>query len=252
MQMRLEELVFDARDSQALAAWWAEALGWVVHREADDEVYVRERLEADGSYPFPELAFCALEHPERGREGIHLDLNSSSLDDQRAIVERLVSIGATPSDVGQAADAPFVVLADPEGNNFCVLDPRPEYAHLGSLAGYTLAAHDAQALKELWRVATGWDVTRDEPDYVVLTPPDGGTPVEIITRPTMAHDAAKLRCHFDVRAVDGTPQAAVVEQLLALGATRADVGQDESDPAITWVVLADPEGNELCVLATQG
>ncbi|QXC63246.1 hypothetical protein KSP35_10910 [Aquihabitans sp. G128] len=252
MQMRLEELVIDSRDPRALAAWWAEALGWELHPEGDDEVYVRQAADADGVYPFPELAFCTLEHPEAGREGIHLDLNSSSPEDQQATVERLLAQGATRADVGQAPDAPFVVLADPEGNNLCVLDPRPEYAHLGTLAGYTLAAHDAQALKELWQVATGWAVTRDEPDHVILTPPDGGPPVEIITRPTMATSTAKLRSHFDVRAVDGTPQEDVVERLLALGATRADIGQDADDPLISWVVLEDPEGNELCVLATQG
>ncbi|HEX2575836.1 MAG TPA: VOC family protein, partial [Aquihabitans sp.] len=155
MQIRMENVVFDARDHRALAHWWADALGWIVHNESEDEVGVCAEVNPDGSYPSPELTFVPVDDPGAGRERVHLELNSTSVEDQRATVERLLALGAAHADVGQAPDAPFVVLADPEGNHLCVLDPRPEYAHLGSLAGYTLAAHDAGALRELWRVATG-------------------------------------------------------------------------------------------------
>lgn len=251
MALRLENVVIDACDPRALGRWWAEAIGWVVHNESDDEVDVCERLAEDGSHPFPELVFVPVAEPECGRERIHLDLNSFSVDDQRATVERLLSIGATHADVGQAPDADFVVLADPEGNNFCVLDPRPQFSHLGSLAGYTLAAHDARALRDLWVTATGWELTSDEPDHVALTPPGGGADLEIITRPTMPHRDAKNRIHLDVRPDFGDDQAMMVDQLVALGARRVEIGQSESPP-VTWVVLADPEDNELCVLSPSG
>lgn len=246
MAMRMENVVFDCRDEQALGRWWAEALGWVFVEDGG-EVCVRERVEADGSHPYPELIFGRVEDPAAGRERVHLDLNSHSLEEQRATAERLLAIGARPADVGQDDDAPFVVLADPEGNHFCVLDPRPEFAHLGSLAGYTLAAHDAQAIKDVWVAATGWDVQRDEPDYVVLVPPDGGPGLELITRPTMPPGKAKNRIHLDVAPGRDDDQDEAVERLLDLGATRVDVGQHDGDP-VPWVVLADPEGNELCVL----
>lgn len=249
MAMRLENVMFDARDPHALGHWWAEALGWVVHAETADEVDVCERLADDGSYPYPELVFGQVDEPERGRERVHLDLNSFSVADQRATVDRLLGIGAVLADVGQTPDAKFVVLADPEGNNFCVLDPRPKYAHLGSLAGYTLAAHDAAALRDLWQQATGWDVTTDDSDYVVLTPPDrGGAPLEIITRPTMPLNDAKNRIHLDVAPGPEDDQTAKVDRLIGLGARHVEVGQSD-DPGTTWVVLADPEGNELCVLS---
>src|SRR6478609_2389066 len=109
--------------------------------------------------------------------------------------------------------------------HFCVLNPRPEYAHLGSVAGFTVAAHDAHALRDVWAAATGWDITRDEPDYVVLSPEDGGAPIEIITRPTMPHRPEKDRIHLDVAPGEHDDQAEAVEQLLALGARRADIGQ---------------------------
>ena len=248
MAMRLENVVFDARDPHALGHWWAEALGWVVHAEGDGEVEVCERVHADGSYAYPELVFVPVAEPEQGRERVHLDLNSFSIDDQRYTVDRLIDIGATPADVGQSPDAKFVVLADPEGNNFCVLDPRPECAHLGSLAGYTLAAHDAAALRDLWQTATGWAVTRDDGDHVVLTPPGGGPTLEVITRPTMSFATAKNRIHLDMAPDADDDQATVVDQLIALGARRVEVGQS-ADPTITWVVLDDSEDNELCVLS---
>ena len=239
--MRIESFTVDARDPRALATWWSEAVGWVICFESDDggEVNLCERLDPDGTHPYPELSFVGDGRPEAGQERIHLDLNSFSTGDQEATVERLLAMGATRADVGQPSDAAFTVLADPEGNHFCVLDPRPEYAHLGSVAAYTVAAHDAAALRDLWATATGWNVTRDDPGYVVLTPPDGSAPIEIITRPTMPRDDRKDRIHLDV-------QLAAVAELEAVGARRADIGQtgDES-----WVVMTDPEGNEFCVLS---
>jgi predicted enzyme related to lactoylglutathione lyase len=248
MALRIESFTFDARDPMALATWWSEAIGWVICYESDDgvEVNLCERLDPDGGHPYPELSFVGDGQHGEGQEKIHLDLNSFSTADQEATVERLLAMGAARGDVGQAADAPFTVLADPEGNHFCVLDPRPEYAHLGSVAGFTVAAHDAQSLKDVWAAATGWAVTRDDADYVVLTPADGGAPIEIITRPTMPRRDDKVRIHLDVAPGEHDDQAEAVDRLLALGARRADIGQTGDE---TWVVLADPEGNEFCVLS---
>ena len=246
--MRLESLTVDARDPQALAMWWAEAIGWTVvfQDEAGDEYDLAERVDPDGTHPYPELVFGRHDDPGAGHERIHLDLNSFTTADQHATVERLLAMGATRADVGQADDAPFVVLADPEGNHFCVLDPRPEYAHLGSIAAYVLAAHDAQALRDVVAAATGWTVTRDEPGDVVLTPSDGGAPLEIVTRPTMPRRDAKPRIHLDIAPSADEDQATAVDRLVALGAARADIGQTGEE---SWVVLADPEGNALCVLS---
>lgn len=248
MALRIESFTIDAHDPTALATWWSEALGWTICFESPDgvEVNLCERLDPDGGHPFPELSFIGDGDPDGSQERIHLDLNSFSLADQAATVARLIGIGASHADVGQAPDAPFVVLADPEGNHLCVLDPRPEYAHLGSVAGYTLAAHDPSALRDLWAAATGWSVTRDDPDHVVLTPPEGSAPIEIIRRPTMVPSDAKDRIHLDVAPGEHEDQDAAVEQLIALGARRADVGQTGEE---SWVVLADPEGNEICVLS---
>ncbi len=251
MALRIESFTIDARDPAALAAWWAEAVGWVVcSRSADGvEVDICERVAPDGSHPRPVLSFVGDGDPDAGQERLHLDLNSRSAPEQAAIVDRLIGSGASRSDVGQSPDAPFVVLADPEGNRFCVLEPRAEHEHRGAIAAYVLAAHDARALRDVWAAATGWRVTRDAPDEVVLSPDDGGPSLEILTRPTMPRRGAKNRIHLDVAPGPRDDQGEEVERLIALGATRASIGQTGREP---WVVLADPEGNEICVLTPRG
>jgi hypothetical protein len=109
---RWEQVVVDAEDPARLARWWAEALGYVIVNEAPDEVEIR-RTPAE----MPGLLFTPVTEVKKGKSRLHLDLRP---DDQEAEVERLVGMGARYADIGQG-DVPWVVLADPEGNEFCVL-----------------------------------------------------------------------------------------------------------------------------------
>ena len=107
-------------------------------------------------------------------------------------------------------------------------------------------AHDPDAQATFWASVLGWRRTYDSPDEVVLEPPagsreDGVVPDLLFLRVPEAK-TVKNRIHYDVRPDD---QAAEVARIEALGARRVDIGQG---PAATWVVLADPEGNEFCVL----
>ena len=118
------------------SAWpgfWAAALGWVVARQDADEVDV----EPPGfDYPGPAvlpLVFLTVPEPKTGKNRVHLDLASTSAEHQEALVRRVRELGATPLDIGQG-DVPWVVLADPEGNEFCVLEPRPVYRDTGPVA----------------------------------------------------------------------------------------------------------------------
>lgn len=248
--LRFENVIVDARDHRALADFWRAALGWVVTYDDGEEICLNPGggdVDDPSTWPFPDLAFEPVEDPDAARQRVHLDLASASVEEQQATVERLLAAGATWADVGQPADAPFTVLADPEGNAFCVLDPRDEYCDTGSLAAVVVAAQDANALRDFYVLATGWDLVRDEPGYVAFRRPDGRGPfLELITREGLDPlDARKNRIHLDFSPREDEDQAAYVDRLLALGATRVDVGQG---PDVTWVVLADPEGNELCVL----
>jgi predicted enzyme related to lactoylglutathione lyase len=112
MALVWEQVVVDSRDPRSLGRWWAEALGWEITYDTADEVEIRRR-----SDEVPGLLFVAVRGAKTGKNRLHLDFRP---DDQALEVDRLVALGAHRVDVGQV-DVGWVVLADPEGNEFCVL-----------------------------------------------------------------------------------------------------------------------------------
>ena len=108
-------VVVDSRDPAALARFWGEVLGYVIVHEAPDEVVI-----VSPSQTGPGLVFGTAPEVKVGKNRLHIDLNPS---DQAAEVERIVGLGARRVDIGQGTQ-PWVVLADPEGNEFCVLTAR--------------------------------------------------------------------------------------------------------------------------------
>jgi predicted enzyme related to lactoylglutathione lyase len=115
MSLEWEQAVVDAHDPVALGRWWLEALDWVIVN--DDPAEFEIRPEADR---LPGLIFARVGEPKQIKNRLHLDFRP---DDQDAEVERLSALGASRIDVGQG-EASWVVLADPEGNEFCVLRDR--------------------------------------------------------------------------------------------------------------------------------
>ncbi len=234
-------VVIDAGDPSGLARWWADALGWPVSLEEDDEVIVEPLDELEDQVPA--LAFVPVADPKRVKNRVHLDLASADADDQAAIVERLLAAGATRADVGQTGEETWEVLADPEGNEFCVLlgpgDPG------NPLAAICLDAVDPAGLAAYWAAATGWETAEIDDEGVSLANPNGHRPRLDVMAVPEPH-TVKNRIHLDVAPPKDADQAAEVDRLLGLGATRAEVGQTGDE---TWVVLADPEGNETCVLS---
>ncbi len=118
------------------------------------------------------------------------------------------------------------------------------------VAVVAIDANDPTRVAEFWAAALGWDAWPDPGGEGVSLAPPGATAPSGLAGPSIdglpvpEAKSVKNRLHFDLRA-DGTSQAEEVDRLLSLGATRVDVGQD---PDVSWVVLADPEGNEFCVL----
>ena len=115
MGLELEQANIDARDPAALGRWWQEALGWVVVNDDPEEFEIRPAADR-----FPGLLFGAVPEPKTIKNRLHLDFRP---DDRDREVERLLALGATRVDVGQR-DVSWVVLADPEGNEFCILSSR--------------------------------------------------------------------------------------------------------------------------------
>jgi predicted enzyme related to lactoylglutathione lyase len=113
MPLRFETLNVDARDPAALARWWGELLGWAVTDDDDDEWLVTPPAGAPGV----ELLFAPVPEGKAVKNRLHLDLRP---DEQDAEVTRAEALGARRVDIGQGSQT-WVVLADPEGNEFCIL-----------------------------------------------------------------------------------------------------------------------------------
>lgn len=131
MGVRWYTVVVDCRDVSAQARWWAEALDWRIVIETEDEVVIAPPHALDETRFIaveergPGLVFVPVPEDKQLKNRLHIDLAPRASDDQEAEVARLVGMGASRVDVGQR-DATWVVLADPEGNEFCVLSPRDD------------------------------------------------------------------------------------------------------------------------------
>ncbi|MGY1808118.1 VOC family protein [Blastococcus sp. SYSU D00669] len=121
MACRFTELVVDCRDPEALAAFWAAVLGYRVLSREEDEVEIGP--EAGFGGPAPTLVFGRVADPTPGKLRLHIDVSPTDRD-QDAELQRLLDLGARPADVGQTGEESWHVLADPEGNEFCLLRNR--------------------------------------------------------------------------------------------------------------------------------
>jgi hypothetical protein len=107
-----EQIVMDAEDPVGLGRWWADALGWVVVNDDPAEFEIRPSPDR-----IPGMIFEPVAEAKERKNRVHPDFRPV---DQQAEVDRLLRLGARPADIGQG-DVPWVVLQDPEGNEFCVL-----------------------------------------------------------------------------------------------------------------------------------
>jgi catechol 2,3-dioxygenase-like lactoylglutathione lyase family enzyme/predicted enzyme related to lactoylglutathione lyase len=233
MGLMLHSLVVDAVDPDRLAGFWAGLLGWDrdgVELVPTDDTGFRIR-------------FARTDRPKVGPNQIHFDLTSTSLEDQREKVARVLALGGRHIDVGQRPEEGHVVLADPEGNEMCVVEPGNAFlADCGFIGA--LSCDGSQATGYFWSEALGWPLVWDQDEETAIRSPHGG-PKVTWGGPPLDPKTGKERLHLDVAPPPGGDQRAEVERLLALGATRVDVGQR---PEEGHVVLADPDGHELCVL----
>lgn len=124
MSIRIQCLCIDTTDPASLAAFWAQALGWRQTSAEEDEIVLEPPAGSPEDGVVPDLLFLRVPEEKSVKNRLHLDLRPK---DQAAEVARLEALGARRADVGQGADVSWVVLADPDGNEFCVLRPlRPD------------------------------------------------------------------------------------------------------------------------------
>jgi hypothetical protein len=152
-----------------------------------------------------------------------------------------LDLGGSHLDVGQLPDEGHVVLADPEGNEFCVIEPDSSFLAGCGLLG-ELACDGSAAVGRFWSEALGWPLVWDQDEETAIQSPYGGTKIAW-GGPPARPPRNRGGLHFDLAPPDGTDVEIEVERLISLGATRLG-----SDPGVPWVELTDPDGNSFRVL----
>lgn len=212
MALELRGVVMDSADPVALGRFWSELLG-CSSTEQDRGVAVSLGEQVD-------LVLVDAVDPKPGKNRLHFDLASTSPDHQADLIHRAKALGAAPVDIGQGA-VPWVVLADPEGNEFCVLEPREEYMACGSVAALVVDALDPPALAAFWSHATGLPMTREHPEYATVRRESG----------------------FFLEFVRVSEPKALPNRV------RLQLAGPENGDVSSAATLVDPEGNEFNVIA---
>jgi predicted enzyme related to lactoylglutathione lyase len=246
------QVIVDAADPAAIARFWSAALDWPIVFEEPGEVEIAPPVGGPAPAAQVPVEFVEVHDPKVEKNRLHLDLASRSDAHQAELVARLEGLGARRLDIGQGPDVSWVVMADPDGNELCVVshagsvgaDPASAFGDRAPVAAIVLDCRDPAAVAPFWAAATGWTIGGADGTHVWLRGPDDGGPWLDLRR-SDDPKTAKLRVHLDVAPFPGDDQDAEVERLVAAGGRRTDIGQGTQ----TWQVLTDPEGNELCVLS---
>jgi len=233
MASRLLTVSLDAHDPVCLAQFWAGVLGRKVVEDAGGALLPGDDTQLS-------LRFVPSRAERVGSDYLHLHLTSASPADQQHTVATALGLGASHLDVGQRPGEGHVVLADAEGNEFCVIPAGNAFlAGCGFLG--ELACDGTREVGLFWSEALGWPLVWDQDSETAIQSPHGGTKVAWGGPPVNPKEA-RNRQRFDLAPPDGDV-GAEADRLVSLGATRLEVGEDGA------VALVDPDGNEFTVKA---
>ena len=155
---------------------------------------------------------------------------------------RALELGARHIDIGQTPEEGHVVLADPEGNEFCVIEAGNNFLADTAFIG-AINCDGTQAVGYFWSKALDWPLVWDQDEETAIQSPSGGSKMTW-GGPPVNPKTGKNRLHLEIAPPAGADHQAEVERLISLGAKRIDIGQGD----VSWEVMADPDGNEFCVL----
>ena len=236
--MYLENLAIDAQDARTLGRFWEALLGGAALTEEPD-LYETRLTVPDGLVL--DLCFQAVPEPRLPDPRLHLDISGGSR--QAEVVQRALYLGARHLDIGQR-DVPWVVLADPEGNPFCVMEERPEYDTSGPIAALPLDSADPARDAAFWAELSGWQQVSSAMPAALRHPSGRGVLLELCPEPRPKDAGTKNRLHLDLRLESDDDPEAVVARVVELGGRELDPDWGE----LPWRVVTDPSGNELCLL----
>ena len=231
MTSQLLGVAFDAHDPVLLARFWAGLLTREVIEDA-----------RGSSLPGGEtqlgLRFVGSASVKLGVNRMHLHLTSTTPADQRQTINKALALGASHLDVGQRTEEGHVVLADPEGNEFCVIEPGNTFlAGCGFLG--ELACDGTRAVGLFWSEALAWPLVWHEDQETAVQSPRGGTKVAW-GGPPVAPKVGTNRQRLELTPAEGD-LSGEVDRLVSLGATRLDLNEYAA-------AMADPDGNEFLVV----
>ncbi len=244
MAVRPVQVNIKAVDAAAVGEFWAEALGWTAYNPG-----VTTYVGPASGLVWPDPVFLGVDvvpvpEPKTAvKNRMHLDLATTSAAHQEEVIARLRIVGATPVDIGQG-EVPWTVLADPEGNEFCVLEPREIYRATGPIAAVVARLRRPAGHGRVLGRGDRLDPARgDRPPRGAALPQGTGPYLELLRVP----DARRVpdRLHLDLLPYPGDDQAGRRPRLREHGAADLDLGQGD----VPWTCLTDPEGHEFCVLA---
>ncbi|TDU84320.1 hypothetical protein EV138_6791 [Kribbella voronezhensis] len=235
MTSHLVTLCFDAQEPPRLAEFWAGILG---RKVGDDGVTLLPNDDLEFA-----IRFTATDAEKSEPNQMHFDLTSATPEAQQATVAKALELGGRHLDIGQRPEEGHVVLADPEGNEFCVIPAGNNFlADTGTIGAFS--SDGSQAVGYFWSKALDWPLVWDQDEETAIQSAEGGSKISW-GGPPVREKTAKNRLIFEVAPLSGTGVEAEVERLVSLGATRAGSAADGA------VDMLDPDGNEFRVLAAR-
>lgn len=234
MASELFAICFNATRPSGLARFWSGVLGWEQVDGPDGDIAILP--------PDPtgfRIRFRPGREPKTAQNRAHFDLTSASPEDQRQTVARALELGGTHIDVGQLPEEGHVVLADPDGNEFCVIEAGNAFLAGTGVIG-ALACDGTQEVGYFWSRALRWPLVWDQDQETAIQSPDGGTKITW-GGPPVAPKAGTNRLYFELALPAGTDRDAEVGRLVSLGATLTGEGEGG------MVLMLDPDGNEFSV-----
>jgi hypothetical protein len=229
---QLLAVAFEALDPARLGRFWAELMSREIHDDARGVLLPGEDAQLSVRF-VPGLGHGT------GPNRMHLHLTSTSASDQRRTVERATGLGAGHLDVGQRPEEGHVVLGDPEGNEFCVIEPGNSFLDDCGFLG-ELACEGTRTVGRFWSGALGWPLVWDQDQETAVQSPRGGTKVAW-GGPPVAPKSERNRQWFEIAPTHGH-QGQEIVRLVSIGATRLGRCEDGA------VMMADPDGNEFRML----
>jgi hypothetical protein len=238
MTVQLDAVVLHTAAPREMARFWAHALGWAI-REGDSRGTELVPTDVTGF----RLLLLPDASEKAGWNPIHFDLTTTSLEDQQSTAAELLAMGARPIDIGNDPKDAQVVLADPEGNEFCLIEPHNRF-----LAGCprlgAVNCDGTRALGYFFSHALGWPLVWDQEEETAIQAPDGTGPKITWSGPPLRPKSGKERFHLHTAPTADAGTRAALDHLLVIGATRVEGGHGCRGA----IALADLDGNEFCLV----